>query len=197
MAKQERARRTYELLLDAAAAEFARRGYVNANLQVVADRTGLTKGALYGHFSSKEKIAAALVAHLDEVLRSPPPSAEAKPQFALEELRTFSLGLARRIQQEVRISAALRLVLEEAQVTGKPPRVLEQLQQTAVDLVRRAQQEGDLDPTWSPATIADLLTTLLFGAHYAGPATGNGDLLRRIHAFWDLLLPLLRTRPTR
>ncbi len=68
MPKQARALRTYDRVLDAAAYEFARYGYTNANLQNIADRIRLTKGALYGHFANKEELAAALDHHLSATL---------------------------------------------------------------------------------------------------------------------------------
>ncbi len=63
MVKQERARRTYEAILDAAAEEFVSLGYARTTLGGVIAHTDLTKGALYGHFSSKEDLARTLVRH--------------------------------------------------------------------------------------------------------------------------------------
>ena len=50
MAKQERARRTREKVLTAAAEVFAVQGYDSTTLNTVAERIAMTKGALYGHF---------------------------------------------------------------------------------------------------------------------------------------------------
>ena len=61
MTQQERARRTRERVLTAAAEVFASQGYSRATLSSVADRIGMTKGALYGHFSSKRSLAGALI----------------------------------------------------------------------------------------------------------------------------------------
>ena len=43
---------------DAAAALFAEKGYAHTTLQDIIDATGLSKGAVYHHFQSKEEIAA-------------------------------------------------------------------------------------------------------------------------------------------
>lgn len=49
---------TVEKILNAAAALFAEKGYAHTTLQDIIDATGLSKGAVYHHFQSKEEIAA-------------------------------------------------------------------------------------------------------------------------------------------
>lgn len=64
--------RTKERLLDAAAGVFAARGFHGASVEDVAAEAGLTKGAVYSNFDSKEALFLALldreVAQLHEVL---------------------------------------------------------------------------------------------------------------------------------
>jgi AcrR family transcriptional regulator len=59
--RSERRARTRALLLEAAAEVYARRGFAGATLEEVASRAGFTKGAVYGHFGSKENLLLALV----------------------------------------------------------------------------------------------------------------------------------------
>lgn len=49
---------TVEKILNAAAALFAEKSYAHTTLQDIIDATGLSKGAVYHHFQSKEEIAA-------------------------------------------------------------------------------------------------------------------------------------------
>lgn len=49
---------TVEKILQAAQQLFAQKGYAHTTLQDVIDATGLSKGAVYHHFRSKEEIAA-------------------------------------------------------------------------------------------------------------------------------------------
>jgi AcrR family transcriptional regulator len=63
--RSERRARTRAQLLEAAARVYARRGFDGATLDEVAEVAGFTKGALYDHFGSKEKLLFAL---LDEHL---------------------------------------------------------------------------------------------------------------------------------
>ena len=48
-------------LLEAAARVYARRGFSGATLDEVAAEAGFTKGAVYGHFGSKENLLLALM----------------------------------------------------------------------------------------------------------------------------------------
>jgi AcrR family transcriptional regulator len=59
----ERRAETSARLLQAARETFAERGYNGASLDLVSERAGCTKGALYDHFGSKEGL---LLALLDE-----------------------------------------------------------------------------------------------------------------------------------
>ena len=52
---------TRERLLAAAARVYARAGFNGATLDDVAAEAGFTKGAVYGHFGSKENLLMALV----------------------------------------------------------------------------------------------------------------------------------------
>lgn len=57
-------------ILEAAAAVFSRSGYHEARMEDIAEEAGLSKGALYLYFSSKETLITALLeGHLDRALR--------------------------------------------------------------------------------------------------------------------------------
>lgn len=53
--------RTRAQLLEAAARVYARRGFDSATLVEVAEEAGFTKGAVYDHFGSKERLLSALL----------------------------------------------------------------------------------------------------------------------------------------
>ena len=61
MARQERAVRTRHAVIRAAAEVFAERGYAAATIAEILDRAGVTKGALYFHFDSKEALARGVI----------------------------------------------------------------------------------------------------------------------------------------
>lgn len=57
---QQRARETYQVILDAAARVFARRGFGQATVADIADEAGISMGALYHHFAGKEELFKAI-----------------------------------------------------------------------------------------------------------------------------------------
>src|SRR3954470_9625977 len=52
---------TRRLIMEAAAGLFGQRGYASASVSDILAGTGMTKGALYWHFPSKEDIALEIV----------------------------------------------------------------------------------------------------------------------------------------
>jgi AcrR family transcriptional regulator len=68
LTREEKKARTRAQLVDAAATVFARRGFAAASLDEVADEAGLTKGAVYSNFDSKEELFQAVI---DERLNEP------------------------------------------------------------------------------------------------------------------------------
>jgi AcrR family transcriptional regulator len=68
LTREEKKARTRAQLIDAAATVFARRGFVAASLDEVAEEAGLTKGAVYSNFDSKEDLIQAVI---DDRLNEP------------------------------------------------------------------------------------------------------------------------------
>lgn len=195
MPKQARALRTYDAVLDAAAYEFARYGYANTNLQKIADQIGLTKGALYGHFSNKEELAAVLSAHLAAAVELPLGEAKASTGPALDRLRSLMLTLGELFQGDVRARAALRLTLETAQASGVTAGLLEETHSVVRRLVGEVQQEGHWEPSASAKAVADLLVAAFFGVFWMGSAAERPESGSRVAAMWNVLAHALRGKP--
>jgi AcrR family transcriptional regulator len=68
LTREEKKARTRSQLIDAAATVFARRGFMVASLDEVAEEAGLTKGAVYSNFDSKEALFQAVI---DDRLNEP------------------------------------------------------------------------------------------------------------------------------
>jgi AcrR family transcriptional regulator len=59
--RERRVQHTRNLLLNAAEELFARKGFGSASLEDIADAAGYTRGAIYGHFGSKEELFLAVI----------------------------------------------------------------------------------------------------------------------------------------
>lgn len=73
MAKQDRAIRTRHTILVAAASVFEERGYQAATITDILTTAGVTKGALYFHFQSKEDLAYGVMAAQGRHMGTVPP----------------------------------------------------------------------------------------------------------------------------
>ena len=63
--REEYSGATRQALLDAATALFAERGYARTSLDEIAGRARVTKGALYGHFASKQDLFRSVLEELE------------------------------------------------------------------------------------------------------------------------------------
>jgi len=88
----ERRAETRGRLLAAAYNAFAERGYLGASLDLVSERAGCTKGALYDHFGSKEGLLLALLdEHFAVRLAQARASASGRPSERMPFDRAFAV----------------------------------------------------------------------------------------------------------
>ncbi|WP_051965634.1 TetR/AcrR family transcriptional regulator [Kitasatospora mediocidica] len=187
MAQQERARRTREQALDAAAAEFSAHGYAHTTLGAVAGRIGMTKGALYGHFPSKDHLAEAVVHYARDRWTRTADSAAAGPATPLVTLGRLVRELARLRRTDARTGAALRLAAD-AIASGTPgPNLLLDVRAQLGALVRGAQERGEITGKFPAVVIVELLLAVILAAPCPSrPATSWVD------AVWELFEDSLR-----
>jgi len=133
--KQERAARTRGIVARSAAEVFAESGFAGASLTRIAQRAGLTLGAMYFHFEGKEALAREIVrAQPDHVT---PPIASRGLQHAVDVTLTWAHGLVR----DPFLLAGARLVAEQGSFMSPAENSHQQWTQViAVDL-QVAQRE--------------------------------------------------------
>ncbi|MFH8838646.1 TetR family transcriptional regulator [Streptomyces sp. NPDC017868] len=185
---------TYDLVIGAAAAEFALHGFAGTNLADITARTGLTKGALYGHFSSKADLAGELTrsfeAVWDDALATAVGAAE-EGGAALTALRRLLLHLARRVHEDLSFAAGLRLVMDAARAEGTVPVHLGRLCEVVALLVRRSQDEGSVRTAHPADVLARLAVALLVGAPAVVTASDAAGPAELVSELWDVLEPAL------
>lgn len=184
---QERSVRTRRLLLRAAAGEFAAHGYTGARLQTVVDRIGMTKGALYGHFASKDDLARAVAAEAARAWEALRGELSAAAPDAGTELRLMAERLVRLMDDDPVFRAAVRLTAEGRR--GHPERdLLATLAAHTTALVQRAQDERALSADYPAAVLADLVTAAIFAGARSGAASAAAPRTR-LDGLWELLGP--------
>jgi AcrR family transcriptional regulator len=106
MAKQERAIRTRNALVGAAAELFDRDGFESASLATISARAGVSSGALHFHFASKVALLDAVVTEAGERLRW---ITRQRDTHALQVLIDASHDLVRSLAQDVVLRAGFGL----------------------------------------------------------------------------------------
>ena len=158
------AEETRRRLLDAAAAEFLRRGFEGARVADIAAGAELSNGALYGHFRSKgELLAAALEDGGERELQALFLGADGRSIADL--LAAIGRSLTRlpagRGALMIEAIVAARRDPEAAEVTS---RHIVEGQAWLIGLIRDGQREGTVDARVDPEALARLCVTMLVGS---------------------------------
>ncbi len=93
-AKQERARQTVQVLLEAAARVLAQHGYASATTNRIAATAGTSVGTLYEYFANKEEVYDALIQREIEALVSSIKAVHFDPEASLHDTLTVVLSVA-------------------------------------------------------------------------------------------------------
>ncbi|MEU2249813.1 ScbR family autoregulator-binding transcription factor [Streptomyces sp. NPDC019224] len=184
MAKQERGMRSRQAILAAAAEVFDLRGYDAASTNEILARTGLTRGALYHHFRSKEAIAAALFDAHSDALAAPERSTK------LQSIIDLTFGFAVRLQHDPVLRASVRLAVEKTSFPRPVNTPYEQSTEAIHHLFTEAQSQGEI----LPGVDLRAATTVIVGAFTGLQAmslvyTDRNDLPERLTEMWRFLLP--------
>ncbi|MFD7439593.1 ScbR family autoregulator-binding transcription factor [Streptomyces sp. NPDC059861] len=110
--KQKRSERTVERLVVAAAEQFARHGYVRATLADISHHAGVTKGALFFHFSTKDEVAMAVQERGREVMERAVLQLEATGGTYLQLVVDLTYELGRLLRENVFVRASVRIARE-------------------------------------------------------------------------------------
>jgi AcrR family transcriptional regulator len=153
-------------VLDGAAASFAQKGYHAATVDDICAQAGLSKGAVYGYFASKEDIVSALkvesVQRDAAVIRASMQRRE--PDEAFGAMLDWVAGGdemdARRLADiQSWAEALLNQRILDAQV------IESQLWVDALEvLVQKAQQEGAITERLDSKAVAQMLACVVYGA---------------------------------
>ncbi|WP_086563744.1 ScbR family autoregulator-binding transcription factor [Streptomyces africanus] len=162
---------------------FATKGYAAVGLSEILDRAGVTKGALYFHFGSKEELA---VGVFEEQLAITLPPQSSK----LQELVDSGLVLARRLRSEPLVRASVGLALDQgAMDLDRTPAFRMWIDQN-VQMLAEAKAQGELLPHVDVAETAELLVGGFSGVQLLSQLRcQRQDLERRIVVMFEHFLP--------
>jgi AcrR family transcriptional regulator len=186
--KGDKRKRTREALIDAAREVVREKGFHAVSLQEVAERAGMSRGAIYGNFSNREELLFAVVATL-----WPPVTPQLSPGTSLRELlgsigqavaeaarerRTMAVGAAS-FQEYALSHPAMRQVIAAENV-----KVYTQIAERITALI----PEDSLPmPAETFVRVAHALSDGLMFAHFMAPEEFTDDVI--VTAFQALAGP--------
>lgn len=187
--QQRRAQATRHAILVAAAEEFDRVGYAGTPLSTILRRSGVTKGAFYFHFPSKEALASTLVRVQDRRF------GQLWRRWTRRDLDPLSMAVGmieeatRMLEQDVVLRAGLwlacqRVVLERGGTAEAPD-----WEQLLAEILRRSAENGQLRSGVDPVAAARVIYTALVGVRTLGSAGRDGATMAdRVTEMWRVLL---------
>jgi AcrR family transcriptional regulator len=181
--RQERAVRTRATLLNAAAEVFAESGFAGANVSTIAERAGLTLGALYFHFHNKGALAREIVLSQPEFV-VPPYSSQ-----GLQHAVDVTLTWAYRLLGDPVLLAGARLVMEQEHFVEPRENSHQQWTRILCEDLREARRRRELRPETDVEALARLVVNACTGAQmHSFLETRRRDLPDRVEEMWRCLL---------
>lgn len=196
MAMQQRAVLTRGRVLVAAAEVFARTGFLAASMNDIVEAAGVTKGAVYFHFPSKEALAVAVVE--EQFAQWPALVAGVIEQApdALTGVVALTYEVGGRFRDDILTTAGVRLSFERELVHADMPTPFVGWVAILQDLFTRARREGLLRPGLLPGPTARALVGSFFGIqHISEILTDRDDLEARLDEFWKIFLVGVAAEP--
>ena len=162
-AAQDRGRDTQIRILDGAASEFVKHGYGTVSIRSIAEESGISIGAIYFHFRTKESIAKAISEEqhhrslrlIEEI---------AQPlDGTLQRLVHVSRALADQIASDQIVRAGMALSFEKDEFAGDVSGFYGDWLQAVTEDLRASFESGALQSRLTPSQHAEYLV-----AHFAG-----------------------------
>ncbi|MEV7109087.1 ScbR family autoregulator-binding transcription factor [Streptomyces atroolivaceus] len=193
---QDRARATRKELLESAAHLFIERGYAGTSVNDISDHSGKTSGAIYFHYSSKEKLALAVIHEQFATwpqLAAPYSAPDIPP---LEKLVVLSFGVARSLSEDVVARAGARLWAERRTMKSPVPTPFGGWALAVTRLLAQARTRGELADGVAPSSAAVALVYSFFGLCTLNEEMPGGrNWAVRLDQWWLLMLKSLQAEP--
>ncbi|MGW0885219.1 ScbR family autoregulator-binding transcription factor [Streptomyces sp. NPDC002671] len=195
MAKQERAVRTRQALIRAAAEVFADDGYAMASLSVISQRAGVSAGALHFHFAGKDDLAKEVESEAADSMQQLAEGCRSAAGSALQSLVRTVFGLLTAAADDPVVRAGFRL-------SGDPSRksdaeLLRWWREFVHKLILQAQDAGELAQDVSADDATTTIVAATVGFEVIAMVDTEWPSAERVARFWSLILPWLAAAPDR
>ena len=181
MPQQRRAQVTRRAIVIAAAEEFDRAGYEATPLSAILRRSGVTKGAFYFHFPSKEAVATSLVRFQAQAWTK---VWRRWTERGLDPLTT-AVGI---VDEAARILERDVVIRAGTQLSYRAETPVPDWEQRLGELFRRSAQLGLLRTGADPAATTRVLHAALVGVRVLGGRRQSGGMSQQIGEVWRVVL---------
>jgi TetR/AcrR family transcriptional regulator len=165
---RESSRKTREMILDGALAEFSEKGFDGARIDEIALRAGVNKNLLYHHYGSKDGLFTALLERTYETIRGRQNDLQLRGMDPVEGMRKLVIFTGR---IWVQFPEFLRLLQSENLNAGRHVRASTKIQQmynplleTLNELIERGTRSGAFRKNVDPIDLYISVSALT--AHY-------------------------------
>ena len=192
MTQQARAVETRAVIIRAAAEVFGDVGYGGASMADICVAAGLTKGALYFHFDSKDALALAVIDAQHERAIALGGGLLHSDQPGLHVLVRLTVEMAKQLRTDPVSHAGIRLTMESSNLSTPVVTPYEDWIGACDVLLRRAILDGDVRADVDVAAAARFISPAFTGVQIVSDVlTGRDDLMQRVVEMWSFVLPSL------
>lgn len=182
--RQERATRTRNTIVLAAASVFDEYGFEAASVSEILARASVTKGAMYFHFSSKKDLARGVLSQQTTQLAVPPTDSK------VQELVDVTMFVAHGLLHDPVLRAGTRLALDQGTEDFSDSSPFPLWAELSARLLTEGKERGEVLPGVDSQETADLIVGCFTGIQAVSRVTSDRkDLGRRISVMWQRLLP--------
>lgn len=186
MATQTRAQLTRRKIMESAVDLFFERGYGDVGLVDIVEGAGLTKGAFYYHFKSKEEVAAAIVADYGAALAETVDAHFDAAAPTVADMITATFAMQSVMWTDKRMAVGQRLLQALDQISSASRDFTRAWTDRFVGMVLLLHDAGQVRRETDPVEVAEAIWAAVLGTHIVSSAAGD-DALQRLARCWRML----------
>ncbi|WP_181028518.1 ScbR family autoregulator-binding transcription factor [Pseudoclavibacter sp. RFBA6] len=191
--QQQRSVETRSRLVLAAATTFVEFGFAGSTLARIREHSGVTNGAFYHHFATREAVAEAVLAEYAQRATRSVTDATSSATSGIEALLKVSLAFARLLRSDVVVLAGVLVTTEIGSNFLAHGPYLDWLARLQ-PLIQLCQREGSIRRDVAAADLSSLLVSTFTGTQLlSGAVSCRHDLVARVATHWRIILPSLTT----
>ena len=186
-----------EGILEAARNLFLNRGFSAVTMQDIASEAGISAGAIYRYYPSKDELAHAFFEQCVgggpvTMVRQTAP--DASPAERLEKIldAVRELWLENRGEHIVgELQTSLAAIRQRDDIGQLVHNAREQLYEALIEIIEEGQRVGDFDPALDPRALAMSLTAFVTGIGLIAVEAGEERLEQQLDPMFEILKKIL------